>query len=142
VVGKQDKALQIVDSVRNSFNDLKPLNKPLTTAYLIWRKPWMAAGNSTFINDMLHRLGLANVFEQELSRYPQVSDEKWKTAGIDLILLSSEPYPFKVKHIAELQSLCPKAKILLVNGELFSWYGSRLLHSAAYFGHLLNKIQG
>ncbi len=64
------------------------------------------------------------------------------TAGCELLLLSSEPYPFKQKHIDELQLLLPNCKILLVDGEMFSWYGSRLLEAAEYFKSLIDQIQG
>lgn len=109
----------------------------LKVAYLIWRKPWMAAGNNTFIDDMLKRMNFINVFADQPSRYPAFENNHIEQANPDLILLSSEPYPFKQKHIEELQVLCPLANILLVDGELFSWYGSRLIHSADYFQGLL-----
>jgi ABC-type Fe3+-hydroxamate transport system substrate-binding protein len=100
----------------------------------------MAAGHDTFINEMLTRCSFENVFENETSRYPEITNDRIKTASPDLILLSSEPYPFKEKHIDELREICPAAKILLVDGELFSWYGSRLLHSAGYFQSLLSSL--
>jgi hypothetical protein len=58
----------------------------------------------------------------------------------ELLLLSSEPYPFKQKHIDELKNLLPFTKILLVDGEFFSWYGSRLLHAPAYFRKLYQQV--
>ena len=59
------------------------------------------------------------------------------SANPDFIFLSSEPFPFKEKHIAEFQSICPNVKIKLVDGELFSWYGSRLLKAPEYFRELI-----
>jgi ABC-type Fe3+-hydroxamate transport system substrate-binding protein len=131
------------DSV-NSFDSLTgkqpALNHKLKTAYFIWRKPWMVAGHDTFIDDMLNRLGLENIFANEQSRYPEITEEKLAGADPGLLLLSSEPYPFKQEHLDELQVLCPKAKIILVDGELFSWYGSRLIHSVPYFKQLYTLI--
>jgi ABC-type Fe3+-hydroxamate transport system substrate-binding protein len=100
----------------------------------------MVVANHTFINHLLQKLNFNNVFANHLMRYPQITDEDLVAANPDFIFLSSEPYPFKDKHIAELQQLLPKAKILLVDGEMFSWYGSRLQHSAAYFSKLVRQL--
>lgn len=114
-----------------------PLRKKV--AYLIWRKPWMVAGGGTFIQAMLHYAGLDNVFVDQL-RYPECSAETLISARPEVILLSSEPYPFKESHLAEIQALCPNAQVLLVNGELFSWYGSRLLRTPAYLQSLAKSL--
>ncbi|MFN0033796.1 MAG: ABC transporter substrate-binding protein [Saprospiraceae bacterium] len=103
--------------------------------YLIWRKPYMAAASGTFIDDMLRRAGFENAFAH-LSRYPEISPEQLAAARPDILLLSSEPYPFSEKHFPALQEICPDARIQLVDGEMFSWYGSRLLHAPAYFAKL------
>jgi ABC-type Fe3+-hydroxamate transport system substrate-binding protein len=94
--------------------------------YLIWRNPWMAAGKHTFIDHMLGFLGYENRVSDE--RYPELTTEEIKTLRPDKILLSSEPYPFKAKHIHELNEMLPDLSYELVDGELFSWYGSRLSH--------------
>jgi ABC-type Fe3+-hydroxamate transport system substrate-binding protein len=99
----------------------------------------MTVGGDTFINNMLRYCGFINVF-QDQKRYPsiEIDDLKWKE--VDLILLSSEPYPFKEKHIAEIKAILPQAKILLVDGEMFSWYGSRLEKAPQYFKKLQQQI--
>ena len=108
-------------------------------AYFIWRKPWMIAARHTFIDHLLSLAGFENVFgEQE--RYPVVTLEEVAAAQPSAILLSSEPYPFKEKHQTELAIVCPEATIELVDGELFSWYGSRLLKAFDYFKELRNRI--
>jgi ABC-type Fe3+-hydroxamate transport system substrate-binding protein len=99
----------------------------------------MAAGGDTFINNMLKECGLSNVFEN-ISRYPEISIDQLPALNCQLLLLSSEPYPFKQKHLDELQSLLPGCKIMLVDGEMFSWYGSRLKYAPQYFKKLLNEI--
>lgn len=141
LVGRPEHAESLAGQIQQSFEQLQPLPKPKRAAYLIWRSPWMAAGKQTFIDDMLSRLGLENVFNQLDARYPEVSEALLKETQPECLLLSSEPYPFKEKHIEELQRICPKAHIMLVDGELFSWYGSRLKHSVAYFKDLLGKIE-
>ena len=107
-----------------------PQNK---VAYLIWKNPYMVAGSKTFITEMLQECGLINVFAHHTNRYPEISIEELQAQNPDLIFLSSEPYPFKDKHIEELQIHLPRAKISLVDGEMFSWYGSRLLLAFDYF---------
>ena len=92
--------------------------------YLIWQKPWMAAGRNTFVDHMLIHLGYENVVTQE--RYPELTVEEISQLAPEKILLSSEPYPFKSKHEQLVQDIWPSTEVQLVDGELFSWYGSRL----------------
>ena len=132
------KAQSMVRQLRIDFDDLSPSKTPQKVAYFIWRNPWMVAGHSTFINHLLKQCGWKNVFSDTDGRYPIAEAETIAAKQPDLVLLSSEPYPFKEQHIAELQHLCPQAKIALVDGELFSWYGSRLLHTSAYLQSLIN----
>ncbi|MEO1170526.1 MAG: helical backbone metal receptor, partial [Myxococcota bacterium] len=98
--------------------------------YLIWRGPWMAAGRETFIHSVMDACGFENVVED--SRYPEVSADAILRLAPARILLSSEPFPFRDTHRAELQELLPGASIEYVDGEIFSWYGSRMRHIAAY----------
>ena len=138
LVGKVADAELLANQVAESMNALPtPAMRP-AVAYLIWRKPWMAAAANTFIDAMLTVAGFKNAFADR-TRYPVITETDWQTVQPDLIFLSSEPYPFAAKHMAELAQLCPQAKIQLVDGELFSWYGSRLLQSATYFSHLRDE---
>ena len=98
----------------------------------------MAAGTDTFINDILAKLNLVNVTGD--TRYPEVSLEKLREIAPEIVFLSSEPYPFKEKHISEIQQILPHSKIMLVDGEMFSWYGSRLMQAPNYFAELLPKL--
>ena len=96
----------------------------------------MTVGGDTFINDMMNRAGFENIFSNQL-RYPEITPEQVKKHNGRVVLLSSEPFPFQQKHIDELQPLLPGTKIILVDGEMFSWYGSRLLKAATYFRQLV-----
>lgn len=128
----------LVDDLKSRWQDLKPLQPPKRVAYLIWKDPWMAAGTSTYINDVLARLGLVNVFDSSAgSRYPEFSLEELSGLKPDEVYLSSEPYPFKEDHLQELQKVLPSATIRLVDGEMFSWYGSRMKPALDYFHELL-----
>jgi len=138
LVGKEKEANTLINAINQNFNGLNIIIPVLRTAYFIWRKPYMLAGRNTFIDTMLQTCGLVNAFD--LERYPEVDAQLLQDAKPDVILLSSEPYPFKEKHIQELQAIVPSAKIKLVDGEMFSWYGSRLLEAPSYFAHLVKKL--
>jgi ABC-type Fe3+-hydroxamate transport system substrate-binding protein len=132
LTGRKEQAVALANEIQASMAALPSTAEPKTTAYFIWRKPYMVAAAGTFIDDLLMRAGFHNIFSQ-LGRYPEISAEQLRAAAPQQILLSSEPYPFSEKHIAEFQELCPEAHIRIVDGELFSWYGSRLQYTAAYF---------
>ncbi|HSC52321.1 MAG TPA: helical backbone metal receptor [Phnomibacter sp.] len=134
---KHMEAEKMVAGIQTAFSQLKGNGKK-KAAYFMWRQPWMVAGGDTFIHHMMEAAGFENVFAFS-TRYPQVTPEALEQLNPDYILLSSEPYPFSEKHKAEFEQVLPKAKLLLVDGEMFSWYGSRLLKSAAYF-RTLNEI--
>lgn len=134
VVHRQEQADELVLKIKRAFESLKPAFKQ-TVLYLIWRKPWMAAGRDTFINSMLTRIGLQNCLPEN-SRYPELTNDDLKALNPKVVFLSSEPYPFKEKHIEEIKGLVPAAKIMLVDGEMFSWYGSRLKNAASYLEKL------
>jgi ABC-type Fe3+-hydroxamate transport system substrate-binding protein len=136
VTGTGDKAAELAGRITQAFATLRPREEPRTVAYFIWREPYMVAGHGTFINDMLKRIGLVNVFDEGDARYPEITDQELAEADPEVILLSSEPYPFKEKHILELNMICPGTPVHIVDGEFFSWYGSRLLRSPEYFNHL------
>ena len=112
---------------------------PVRAAYLIWRDPWMSVGGDTFISDVMQRAGLANVFGG-LSRYPAVTPEAMRAAEPDVVLLSSEPYPFKAAHAAELEATTGVPAVL-VDGEIFSWYGSRMRLAPPYLRALRARLQ-
>ncbi|MGI9544088.1 MAG: ABC transporter substrate-binding protein [Cyclobacteriaceae bacterium] len=108
--------------------------------YLIWRKPYLSVGSDTFIHQMMRFAGFENCLADE-TRYPEMSTDQLAKLDPDYVLLSSEPYPFKEAHIKEVKEICPRSKVLLVDGEMFSWYGSRLLKAADYFGDLNRNLR-
>lgn len=133
LTGTEVTASGLVNKIKDSFATIRKV-APKKVLYLIWKNPWMAAGGDTFINSMLIEIGFTNTLNQ--SRYPVLTDEQLKQLDPEAIFLSSEPYPFKSTHIAELKELLPNSNIQLVDGEMFSWYGSRLLKAAHYFNTL------
>ena len=139
LVGKSPEAKTLANQINQQFNNNTIKQSNLRAAYFIWRKPYMIAGKNTFIDSMLKKCGLANAFD--LERYPEIDALVLVKANPDVILLSSEPYPFKEKHIAEFKEMLPSAIIKVVDGELFSWYGSRLLQAPEYFKMINFDIQ-
>lgn len=140
ITGTEEKAEEIVQGIAAGFDNLQPVHPAIPTAYFIWRKPYMAVGSDNFIDYLLQRCGFRNVFADQ-PRYPEVSPEQLQAANPKLILLSSEPYPFQGKHFAEFQEMCPEAEIKVVDGEMFSWYGSSLLKAPAYLQEVVKEVK-
>lgn len=139
LVNKSQTAEFLVTQIKAQFKQLTPSPKPCKVAYFIWHKPLMVAAKGTFINELLEKSGFENVYAHK-ERYPATSPEELRMLNPDIILLSSEPFPFKTKHIEAFSTYCQPLAISLVDGELFSWYGSRLLKSASYFNKLRNDL--
>lgn len=137
---KETKASTLIQSIKNEFlQNQHHLNVLKNVVYLIWKDPYMTIGGDTFINNMLLQAGYKNLFDNTI-RYPEVSIELMQALKPEYIFLSSEPYPFSNKHMEELKTSLPDSVIMLVNGEMFSWYGPRLLQSANYFNQLRLKL--
>ena len=134
LVDRTDAAERLAASIEAAFTALsKRGERPRRTLYLIWRRPWMAAGRETFIGDVLTRGGFESCCA---GRYPALSDDELRALEPELVLLSSEPYAFRERHRAELEELCPGAGIRLVDGMPFSWYGPQLLRAPALLKEL------
>lgn len=136
IFNKEDKAqlfnLKIYDVLHQS-----KINQKVKIAYLIWKNPYMTIGSDTFIHKILEEIGFENVFKDK-KRYPQIETEDLDNA--DIIMLSSEPFPFKEKHIKELKAFYPDKKIMIVDGEAFSWYGTHIAKCENYFKELVDEI--
>lgn len=136
IVGKFQNSLQLVQSINEGFISLPIVNRPRSVLYLIWQEPYMVVGGDTFINHLLEKAGYINL-TKNLSRYPVLSDREIEALNPDLIFLSSEPFPFRERHCKEFCMKFPNSKVSLVDGEMFSWYGSRLRLAPTYFRDLL-----
>jgi len=134
--GKEDRAQLFNLKIYDVLNQAK-LESPVKAAYLIWKNPYMTIGSDTFIHRILSETGFENIFKDK-TRYPQITTEDLVEA--DVIMLSSEPFPFKEKHIEELQIFYPDKKIMIVDGEAFSWYGTHIAKCENYFKKLLTEI--
>lgn len=119
----EESSGQVIQSCRSTI-DASKQSMSGKVVYLIWKDPWMAAGSNTFIDHILGHLGFENMITD--ARYPELSVDQIASLNPDKILFSSEPFPFKEKHLKEAQKLWPDVSCELVDGELYSWYGSRL----------------
>lgn len=116
----------------------KPVKK---VAYFIWKNPWMVAGSDNFIHEMLRLNRFENIYAGK-GRYPEIELKKIRLEGDpDLVFLSSEPYPFKEEDAFEIGRFTHHAKTVFVDGEMFSWYGSRLVRAFGYFKKLHDRLQ-
>jgi len=134
----QANALEIVNCIAKNY-PVKNAEIRSTGIYLIWKNPYMVAGSDTFINDMMAKTGILNLIKE--MRYPQISVEEIIALKPKNILLSTEPYAFNEKDVAEWKLMLPDTHVKLVNGEAFSWYGSRLCHLATYFKEIASCMQ-
>jgi ABC-type Fe3+-hydroxamate transport system substrate-binding protein len=136
---KKDKATEIIQSIKQKFQLLHKPTQNVKVVYCIWKNPWMWAGSDTFISKMLNYAGFENIISDE--RYPELEMKEIIKENPDYIFLSSEPYPFKEKHIEELNTEFPNSRFKIVDGEMFSWYGSRMLQAPEYFNSLFQDIK-
>lgn len=129
ITNERVKSISISEKIKEGFASFG-YKKRRQTIYLIWKDPFMAAGRGTFIDEIMDFSAFENIVNEP--RYPELTFDQIVSLAPEVILLSSEPYPFKEKHIAEFRAVLPNTEIRLVDGEMFSWYGSRMLKAVEY----------
>jgi ABC-type Fe3+-hydroxamate transport system substrate-binding protein len=139
IFGVVDKASEITEKIRLEKELFQKEMKTVPerrVAYFIWKKPWMVAGKDTFIDHLLEINKFKNVFLKENSRYPEISLHALKEKKVELVFLSTEPFPFKNQDVEALRAEVGMESIHIVDGEYFSWYGSRMAAAFKYFRKL------
>ncbi len=139
---REDRSKEIINQIEKGFGKIRQQSTGQNqgkVAYLIWNNPLMVAGGDNFIHDMLEKCGYTNAFGH-LMRYPEIDWTQLEEANCDFILLSSEPFPFKEKDVVFFQDKIKKSVVEKVDGEFFSWYGSRLIDASGYFMELIHKL--
>jgi ABC-type Fe3+-hydroxamate transport system substrate-binding protein len=138
ITGTEVRANEIAGKVQASWSKVEPLAQPVSCLYLIWKNPWMAVGADTFIDSVLKKCGFDNVGAELEGRYPVLEDINFVKKNPKIVLLSTEPFPFKAEHMAEVQSIVPSSLVKIVDGEAFSWYGSHQVGVENYLNLLLH----
>ncbi len=137
------RAVNICEKINRNLSDFKIYikDKPIIkVAYFIWRNPWMVAAKGTFIQHLLELNKFENIYAN-LERYPEVDINKIQQEGDpEVVMLSSEPYPFKDEHAFEIGRVAHHPKTIFVDGEYFSWYGSRLIKAFDYFKSIRKRL--
>jgi ABC-type Fe3+-hydroxamate transport system substrate-binding protein len=132
---RSEKASHLISEIENEFTKLTcspHILKNKRVIYLIWYRPYMAVGNNTYIHDILNKIHCINACSNQ-SRYFEISMDEIKKLSPDYVLLSSEPFPFNEKHKTELESYLPDTcKVLLIDAEVFSWYGTKMKYLPDY----------
>jgi ABC-type Fe3+-hydroxamate transport system substrate-binding protein len=137
--GKQAVASDLRADIARKFSSSSPIPEKPVCLYLIWKDPLMTVGGDTFIHDMIEKAGFENI-TAHLSRYPSLTESDLRKMKPALVLLSSEPYPFREKHLSAFRTMFPGASVHLADGMYFSWYGSRLRTAPDYFSRLKSSI--
>ncbi len=144
LLNRRTESANLIAKINFKLNDFKAFIKDKPTrkaAYFIWANPWMVAGNKTYINELLKLNKFENIYNN-MSRYPKIDIHKIRHEGDpEVIILSSEPFSFKDEHAMEIGSYTNRAVTVFGDGELFSWFGSRILHSFDYFKELHAKLE-
>lgn len=142
LTGRENQSQELIINISRKFEELSKAIKEkqkLKALYLIWKNPYMSIGGDTFIHQMMDMAGLINITGKQ-NRYPELSEEEIKNSGAEVVLLSSEPFPFKEKHATEIRKIVPNTKVMFVDGTFFSWYGSRLKDAPDYLFELRTRM--
>ena len=140
LTNKRAEARILAEKIIAKFMSLNCSDKRKNVFFPVWRKPLITVNGDTFINSMLEFCGLKNIFADKKQNYPQIELSELRQNCPEIILLPSEPCEFNEKDKDFFAKICPKSKIFLVDGEMFAWYGSRMLFAADYFAKLYKKI--
>jgi len=141
IFNKKKETQKLINKINCKFNKLKKSITQLSFIYMIWSKPYIAAGNNNYINSLLNELGFLNCFRFEPERYISVSAGMLKLKSPDIVFLPSEPYNYNETDKIKFKKIFPGARIILVDGEMFCWYGSRMLPAMDYIKKIINKLK-
>ncbi|WP_342526508.1 helical backbone metal receptor [Chryseomicrobium sp. FSL W7-1435] len=138
VTGAPTAASQLEREARTAFDSLPNVSGNPSVLYMIWRKPYMAVGNTTYIQAMLEHMGFHNAAKSLEGRYPEITPELLEELNPDFLFLASEPFPFAEKHKQEFAQFTPTSQPVLVDGEMF-WYGAKMPEAAQYLKELFEN---
>ena len=136
------KAAELVNEIQQLLNELAEIgsDRKRKALVFIWKNPYMVAGRDTYMHEVLKLLGYETAIHRDDERYPQVTMDQVEESEPDLLLFTSEPFPYSSRELQIFQEKIPNCKKLVVNGEYFSWYGSRMIKSFQYFKQLKRQL--
>lgn len=140
LTGKQGHTVELVDKIDKKFAGIPDLKSRKTFLFLIWKDPFMAAGKRTYINNILTSHGFVNCLDQFIQRYVTLNLEVFKKLNFDIAFLPTEPYNFDEEDKKDILAFFPEAEVKLVDGEIFTWYGYRMLDAADYLKKLIEEL--
>ena len=135
ITNRESNATKIMNEINFPLLNISENKKVI---YLIWHEPCFAVGSNTFINAMLKNAGYNNCIRE--NRYPEITGDIIRDLNPDFLFLSSEPFPFQKNHIEYYKNFIAEDKIKFVDGEMFSWYGSRMTKATIYFNQLRKEL--
>ena len=142
---KRTEAQNWIDKITFAYQDFQNFIEEKSikkVAYFIWANPYMVAGKNTFINQLLQMNKFENIYQNQEDRYPEIIIQKMRIQGDpEIVFLSSGPFPFKDEHAFEIGRFTHHAQTVFVDGEMFSWYGTRILRAFDYFKKLHLRLQ-
>jgi len=143
IFGAQDQAERWCAEFERELAALKAdgAGPARTVLYCIWQDPWMSVSSDTYIARMLGEIDWRVPALPDPSRYPRFAWSNALVAGLDAVLLSTEPYRFTEAHADALEKQLG-IPVLLVDGEMLSWYGSRALAGVRYLRGLRRLLEG
>jgi hypothetical protein len=137
----REAAIDLVANIEYSYAQLPGLKRVIPYLCLVWRKPWIGVGTNTYIDSVLSCSGLTNCLQESDSRYPELTEDQIVSSGAELVILPNEPYPFSNKHIPEIKELLNDAEIRLIDGQMISWFGIRMLWAGDYLCSWLKGLR-
>lgn len=138
ITNRSEEAYFLHEQITQAWANIKDSVYPKArVVYAIWQDPFMIVGQNNYIHATLEWLGYTNIGKTYNERYPSISIEEMQGLAPDVLMLSTEPFPFKQSHVDYWQTLLPNTRIIIVDGEMFSWYGSRMRIAPVYFHTLL-----
>jgi len=143
IFGRMGQAEVLCERFKAAYDALVAEEQPMRKVlYLIWKDPWMTVSRDTYISRMLSLAGLLTLPDASEVRYPVVMLTQPWMAEAELVLLSTEPFMFREKHVTELGKLpaLMNKQVRLIDGEMTSWYGSRAIEGLGYLRELRRSI--
>ena len=140
VTDKNEEAESICESITKEFANLPIIIKQPTVVCLIWKNPFISLSHNTYINSLLFKIGFTNLIDEKDILYPEISVNSLRRLSPDILFLLSEPCFFDNDDKEFFENKLPTTNVILVDGEMFAWYGSRMIKAASYFSKLLSQL--